>query len=63
MMQCAELVSVITAAAVAIAQGRTIEELETLATVFTQLGDTIATIAVQQTHKDTYCDSLKNKNI
>lgn len=38
----------ITALAAAIAEGRSGEELSLLAAAFTQLGDTLATIAVQK---------------
>lgn len=62
MMQGAELVSAITAAAVGIAQGRTIEELEVLATAFTQLGDTFATIAVQRARMEACCVAQKDKD-
>lgn len=46
-----ELVSLVTAMAVAVGQGRTQEELGTLAVVFTQLGDTLATLALQQSQQ------------
>lgn len=44
----AELVSLVTAMAVALAQGRTVEEIGILSDVFTQLGDTLATYATQE---------------
>lgn len=43
-----ELVASITAAAVAIAKGKTEDEISLLATIFVQLGDTLETIAVQK---------------
>ncbi|MGN0471089.1 MAG: DUF6774 domain-containing protein [Acutalibacteraceae bacterium] len=43
-----ELVTSITALAVAIAEGKSEEEISLLAALFTQLGDTLATIAVQK---------------
>lgn len=59
MLQAAELVSVITAAAVGIAQCRTVEEIEVLATSFAQLGDTLATIAVQRGRQEECLNSQK----
>lgn len=49
-----QLISAITAAAALLAEGKTAQELALLAVVFTQLGDTLATIATQ---KD-ICDSF-----
>lgn len=46
----------VTALAAAMAEGRSGDELSLLAAVFTQLGDTLATIAVQKT----LCDSRKD---
>lgn len=43
-----QLVAAITAAAAAMAQGRSADELSLLAAVLTQLGDTLATIAAQK---------------
>lgn len=43
-----ELAASITATAIAIAEGKSEDELSLLAAFFTQLGDTIATIAVQK---------------
>ena len=45
-MNGCELTAYITAAANAIATNATTEQLELMAVVFTQLGDTLATIAV-----------------
>ena len=42
-----ELMASVTVVAAAVAQGRTAEEISTLGAVFTQLGDSLATIAVQ----------------
>lgn len=42
-----QLTAAITATAAALAQGRSAGELSLLAAVFTQLGDTLATIAAQ----------------
>lgn len=63
----AELVSLITAMAVAIAEGRTADEIEILSDVFTQLGDTLATLATQQVRcgcgsiaNSLSCDTTKN---
>lgn len=43
-----ELVTSITALAVAIAEGKSEDELSVLAALFTQLGDTLETIAVHK---------------
>lgn len=49
LMMCPnELVTSITALAVAIAEEKSEEEISLLAALFTQLGDTLATIAVQK---------------
>ncbi len=48
-MNSLELTSAITALANAIARGLTTNEISLLAGIFVQLGDTLATIAVQQT--------------
>lgn len=42
------LITAITAAAAAIAEGRDPDEIAAIGAVFTQLGDTLATIAVQK---------------
>lgn len=55
------LVSAITAAAIAIAKDKSNDELEILAAVFTQLGDTIATIVTQREICENCCDTVKNK--
>ncbi len=44
-----QLVTAITAAAVALSEGKSVEEISALAAVLTQLGDTLATIAAQKT--------------
>lgn len=44
----ASLAAAITAAAAAMAEGRSGDEISLLAAVFTQLGDTLATIALQK---------------
>ena len=47
-MNSCELISAITALAAVMAKGRTPDEITQLAVIFTQLGDTLATIAFQQ---------------
>lgn len=47
-MQPCELVSSITAVACFLAQGESTEQIELMASIFSQLGDTLATIAVQK---------------
>lgn len=47
-MQSCELVAAITAAACSLSAGKTPDELALLASVFSQLGDTLATIAAQE---------------
>lgn len=42
-----ELISAITVIAAVIAEGRTTEEITILAAIFVQIGDTLATIAAQ----------------
>ena len=44
-----QLVTALTAAAVALSEGKSPEEISVLAAVLTQLGDTLATIAAQKT--------------
>ncbi len=41
------LVSVITATALAISEGKSADELSALGSIFTQLGDTLTTISIQ----------------
>lgn len=43
-----QLVTAITAAAIALAEGKSAEEISVLAAVLTQLGDTLATLAAQK---------------
>lgn len=43
----AELVSLVTAMAVSLAQGRSAAEIQTLSDIFVQLGDTLQTLAGQ----------------
>ena len=47
-MNSCELISAITALAAALAAGKTPGEISFLGVVFTQLGDTLATIAAQR---------------
>lgn len=47
-MNSCELISTITALAAVLAKGKTTEEISFLAVVFTQLGDTLGTIATHQ---------------
>lgn len=48
-MNACELTAMVTAAANAIACGRSAEEISLLGTVFSQLGDTLQTIAAHKT--------------
>ena len=57
-MNSCEFVFKISAIANAISSKLTTDELNLLATIVTQLGDTLNTIAAQRT----YCDSLNNKS-
>lgn len=50
-MNPCELVSVISSIACIIAKDKTIDELNILSVIFTQLGDTLATIATQKSIK------------
>lgn len=47
-MQACELVAAITTVACTISKGKTPDELALMAAVFSQLGDTLATIAAQE---------------
>ena len=57
-----ELATVTSAAAIGLAQGRSTEELGILAAVFTQIGDVLATIAVQRTAIDACCENSTSNN-
>lgn len=48
-MNACELTASITAIANALACGRAVDEISLLGTIFSQLGDTLQTIAAQQT--------------
>jgi hypothetical protein len=56
MNEC-ELLSLITVIACAIAQNCSEEEIGLLAAVFTQLGDSLATILAKRELKNTVCDT------
>ena len=57
-MSSCELVSFVSAVSCAIAKNATDDELSLLAAVFTQLGDSLATIAVSRSiSADKTCDS------
>ena len=58
MVNSCELVFKISAIANTLASKLTIDELNLLATIVTQLGDTLNTIAAQRA----YCDSLNNNS-
>ena len=47
-MQSCELVATISAIACAISKGKSPDEIALMATIFSQLGDTLATIAAQE---------------
>lgn len=49
------LAAAVTALAAALAEGRSAEELNLLSAVFTQLGDTLATIAAQAALCQQHC--------
>lgn len=51
-----ELATVTTAAAIGLAQGRSTEEVGILSAVFTQIGDVLATIAVQRAAVEACCE-------
>ncbi len=52
-----ELVTLITATAISLAEGRSLEEINLLSAVFVQLGDTLATIIAQQEMINLCCQS------
>ena len=54
------LVASISAAAITLAEGRTTDEISLLGAIFTQLGDTLATIAVQRGIIEAKCDQSPN---
>ncbi len=56
-----ELAAVATAAAIGLAKGRSTEEIGILAAVFTQIGDVLATIAVQQQAIEICCQQKEQK--
>lgn len=56
-----EIATIVNAFSVAIAQGKTVEELNILSAIFTQIGDTLATIAIQTSNLEN-CNN-KNYNI
>ena len=56
------LITAITAAAAAIAEGRDPDEIAAIGAVFTQLGDTLATIAVQK-YPDISCATCRGTKI
>lgn len=57
-----ELATLVTAAAVSLAQSVTDKELDILAAVFTQLGDTLATIAVQRANISACCEAISDSS-
>ncbi|MDO4283415.1 MAG: hypothetical protein Q4D02_07235 [Clostridia bacterium] len=52
-MNSCEIVSLISAISCAIAKGRTTDELNILSAIFTQIGDSLTTIAVTRTTSNT----------
>lgn len=59
-MNSCELTASITALANSIACGRTVDEINLLSAVFTQLGDTLATIAAQRSFCENFRESEKS---
>lgn len=57
-----ELATLITATAIGIAQGKSIDELNILACFFVQLSDTLNTIAVQRSILEECCSNQKEDN-
>lgn len=57
-----ELVTLITATAIGLAKGKSIEEIDILAGVFVQLGDTLATIAIQKGLIEDCCNTSNDAN-
>lgn len=53
------LVTTVTAAAIAMAEGRSTDEIDLLGSVFTQLGDTLATISAQRSAIEAKCEKSK----
>lgn len=57
-----ELATVTTAAAIGLAQDRSTEEIGILAAVFSQIGDVLATIAVQRAAIEACCEKKCSQN-
>lgn len=55
-----ELVTLITATAISLAEGKTVEELGLLSSVFAQLGDTLATIVIQREFIEDCCKKINS---
>ena len=62
-MLCPQEIAAIVNAAAALSEGRSIEELNILAAIFTQIGDTLATIAVQTENLQSFCNNCSSNNI
>lgn len=57
---CAEeLVMFITTLAIALAQGKSNDEIGMLSTIYSQLGDTLATIATKREYIESCCEENK----
>lgn len=62
MMCPEELVTLITATAISISNGKSSEELNLLSSLFVQLGDTIATLSTQRNNIESVCKKTENSN-
>ena len=51
------LVAAVTAAAIALSEGRSADELSLLGALFTQLGDTLTTISIQKSIAEPQCNN------
>lgn len=61
-MKSCELVTFISTLACAIAKGKTVQELNLLSVIFSQLGDSLATLAVTQDIIESNDNSNSNSN-
>ena len=62
MMSPVELASLVNGLSIGIAKGKSIDELYTLAAVFTQIGDTLSTMAMQMTNIQTCTQKAVTQN-
>lgn len=57
-----EIAALVNAISIAVSKGKSVEELNILAAIFIQIGDTLTTISTQTANIQQCCDNLKNNN-